>query len=206
MGLLNYRIEKAESDSLFQSIARLSLANDSDKLIERMLCLYPDPHNNSTSAFQKLAEPDLYQTHLWDITPECQVVGVADEDNTVLIDNCRALSIRWKNFPRMSVVRHHGFKKLLAELFVASGAWWFLFGFNLTVLRFPRRPPRNYSPTRPDLHRSRFLRRRCAAQFLRPLLNSTALRRTGLAKFPESDWIRRCPPTLQTRTANLRQQ
>ncbi len=137
MGLLNYRIEKAESDSLFQSIARLSLTNDSDKLIERMLCLYPDPHNKTTTAFQKLAEPDLYQTHLWDIVPECQVVGVADEDNTVLIDNCRALSIRWKNFPRMSVVRHYGFKKLLAELFVASGAWWFLFGFNLTITYAP---------------------------------------------------------------------
>jgi hypothetical protein len=137
MGLLNYRIEKAESDSLFQSIARLSLANDSDHLIERMICLFPDPHNTSASAFQKLAEPDLFQTHLWDITPECQVVGVADEDNTVMIDNCRALSIRWKNFPRMAVVRHYGFKKLLAELFVASGAWWFLFGFNLTITYAP---------------------------------------------------------------------
>jgi hypothetical protein len=137
MGLLNYRIEKAPSDTLFQSIARLSLANDSDHLIERMICLFPDPHNTSSSAFQKLAEPDLFSTHLWDVTPECQVVGVADEDNTVLIDNCRALSIRWKNFPRMAVVRHYGFKKLLAELFVASGAWWFLFGFNLTITYAP---------------------------------------------------------------------
>jgi hypothetical protein len=136
MGLLNYRIEKAPSDTLFQSIARLSLANDSDHLIERMICLFPDPHSPSTP-FQQLASPDLFQTHLWDITPECRVVGVADEDNTVLIDNCRALSIRWKNFPRMAVVRHYGFKKLLAELFVASGAWWFLFGFNLTITYAP---------------------------------------------------------------------
>lgn len=136
MGLLNYRIEKEESDSLFQSIARLSLANDSDRLIERMICLFPDPHTPASS-FQKLAAPDLFQTHLWDIDPECQVVGVADEDNTVLIDNCKAMHIRWKNFPRMAVVRHYGMKKLLAELFVASGAWWFLFGFNLTITYAP---------------------------------------------------------------------
>jgi len=137
MGLLNYRIEKAPSDTLFQSLARLSLANDSDHLIERMICLYPDPHNSSSTSFQSLASPDLFRTHLWDISPECRVVGIADEDNTVLIDNCRALSIRWKNFPRMAVVRHYGFKKLLAELFVASGAWWFLFGFNLTITYAP---------------------------------------------------------------------
>jgi len=136
MGLLNYRIEKEESDTLFQSIARLSLANDSDRLIERMICLFPDPHT-SASSFQELASPDLFQTHLWDIEPECQVVGVADEDNTVLIDNCKAMHIRWKNFPRMAVVRHYGMKKALAELFVASGAWWFLFGFNLTVTYAP---------------------------------------------------------------------
>jgi hypothetical protein len=136
MGLLNYRIEKESSDTLFQSIARLSLANDSDRLIERMICLFPDPHTPS-SAFQKLARPDLFQTHLWDIQPECQVVGVADEDNTVLIDNCKAMHIRWKNFPRMNVIRHYGMKKLLAELFVASGAWWFMFGFNLTITYAP---------------------------------------------------------------------
>jgi hypothetical protein len=136
MGLLNYRIEKEASDTLFQSIARLSLANDSDRLIERMICLFPDPHTPASS-FQKLASPDLFQTNLWDIDPECQVVGVADEDNTVLIDNCKAMHIRWKNFPRMAVVRHYGMKKLLAELFVASGAWWFLFGFNLTITYAP---------------------------------------------------------------------
>lgn len=136
MGLLNNRIEKAASDTLFQSIARLSLANDSDRLIERMICLFPDPHTPGSS-FSKLASPDLFQTHLWDVDPECQVVGVADEDNTVLIDNCKAMHIRWKNFPRMAVVRHYGMKKLLAELFVASGAWWFLFGFNLTITYAP---------------------------------------------------------------------
>lgn len=136
MGLLNYRIEKESSDTVFQSIARLSLANDSDRLIERMICLFPDPHVTK-SAFQKLAEPDLFHTHLWDVKPECQVVGVADEDNTVLIDNCKALHIRWKNFPRMNVIRHFGMKKLLAELFVSAGAWWFLFGINLTITYAP---------------------------------------------------------------------
>ncbi|PVH78988.1 hypothetical protein DL98DRAFT_516349 [Cadophora sp. DSE1049] len=144
MGLLHYRISKDPDDTLFQAIARLSLFNDSDRLIERMVCLFPDPHQQiqsqsqaKRSTFELLASPDLYHTHLWDIDPLCQIVGVADEDNTVLLDNCKALHIRWKNFPRMNVVRHYGFKKLFAELFVRSGAWWFLFGINLTITYAP---------------------------------------------------------------------
>ena len=137
MGLLHYRIEKDPDDTLFQAIARLSLANDNDRLIERMVCLYPDPRIVHRSSFEKLARPDIYQTHLWDIEPLCEVVGVADEDNTVLLDNCRAMHIRWKNFPRMNVRRHHGLKKDLAELFVRSGAWWFFFGINLTITYAP---------------------------------------------------------------------
>ncbi|KAK2624599.1 hypothetical protein QTJ16_005792 [Diplocarpon rosae] len=136
MGLLHNRIEKDADDTLFQAIARLSLANDSDQLIERMVCLFPDP-NCSRSAFEQLALPDLYHTHLWDITPLCEVVGVGDENNTVLLDNCKAMHIRWKNFPRMNVVRHYGMKKLFAELFVISGAWWFMFGLNLTITYAP---------------------------------------------------------------------
>lgn len=138
MGLLHYRIEKADEDTLFQAIARLSLANDSDRLIERMVCLYPDPHEISDrTLFEKLAKVDEFSTHLWDIEPLCQMVGVADEDNTVILDNCRAMHIRWKNFPQMVVKRHVGFKKLMAELFVRSGAWWFMMGINLLITYSP---------------------------------------------------------------------
>ncbi|KAK0118596.1 hypothetical protein ONS95_007481 [Cadophora gregata] len=156
MGLLHYHISKDKDDTPFQAIARLSLSNDSDRLIERMVCLFPDPHHQfqvpstspspspsqpqsptKRSPFELLARPDLYHTHLWDITPLCQIVGVADEDNTILLDNCKALHIRWKNFPRMKVVRDYGLKKLVARLFVHAGAWWFLLAFALTVAFAP---------------------------------------------------------------------
>jgi hypothetical protein len=137
MGLLHYRIEKSPTDTLFQAIARLSLANDNDKLIERMISLFPNSQDDSRSAFEKLAQPDQYSTHLWDIEPLCQVVGVADEDNTVFLDGCCAMHIRWKDFPRVSVKRHRGFKKDMAELFVTSGTWWFIFGLNLTITYAP---------------------------------------------------------------------
>ena len=131
MGLLHYRIEPDETDSLFQALARLSLANDNDRLIERMVCMYPNANHTFRDLFKTLSQKDQYETHLWDISPLCQVVGVGDEPNTVLLNNCRAISIRWKKFPQMQYRRHAGFKKFLAELFVRSGAWWIVGGASL---------------------------------------------------------------------------
>ena len=131
MGLLHYRIEPDPTDSLFQAIARLSLANDNDRLIERMVCMYPQPGQNVRHLFRNVSVPDQFGTHLWDINPLCQVVGVGEEPNTILLNNCRAIPIRWKKFPRMQYKRHQGFKKWLAELFVRSGAWWMVTGASL---------------------------------------------------------------------------
>ena len=131
MGLLHHRIEPDSTDSLFQALARLSLANDSDRLIERMICMSPRPYENFRKLFESLTKKDQFETHLWDIHPLAEVVGVGDEPNTVLINNCKAIPIRWKQFPRMKYSRHQGMKKLFAEMFVRSGAWWFLSGVGL---------------------------------------------------------------------------
>lgn len=147
MGFLHYRIERNEDDTLFQSLARLSLGNDSDRIIERMISVLPDrtargrytldhEHDNS-DLFRGLLYPDQFRTRVHDIVPTCDVVGVAHEDDTVIIDNCRAIHIRWKNFPRAQVQRHHGMRKALATFFVAAGLWWLLWGVNLTINWLP---------------------------------------------------------------------
>ncbi|KUI54600.1 hypothetical protein VP1G_01978 [Cytospora mali] len=41
MGFLHYRLERNEDDTLFQNLARLSLSNDSDRIIERMISILP---------------------------------------------------------------------------------------------------------------------------------------------------------------------
>ena len=131
MGLLHFRIEPDETDSIFQAIARLSLANDNDRLVERMVCMYPKDTSSFRNLFKTLSHKDQYETHLWDITPLCQVVGVGDEPDTVLLNGCKAIPIRWKQFPKMHYKRHQGFKKFIAEMFVRSGAWWIVAGFSL---------------------------------------------------------------------------
>lgn len=147
MGFLHYRIERNEEDTLFQSLARLSLGNDSDRIIERMISVLPDRTASGICApdrefdnsdlFRGLLYPDQFRTRVHDITPTCDVVGVAHEDDTVIIDNCRAIHIRWKNFPRAQVQRHHGMRKVLAGFFVAAGLWWLLWGFNLAINWLP---------------------------------------------------------------------
>ena len=131
MGLLHFRIEPDETDSIFQAIARLSLANDNDRLIERMVCMYPKDTSSFRNLFKTLSHKDQYETRLWDITPLCQVVGVGDEPDTVLLNGCKAIPIRWKQFPKMHYKRHQGFKKFVAEMFVRSGAWWIVAGVSL---------------------------------------------------------------------------
>jgi hypothetical protein len=122
MGLLNIRIDaNSEKENLFQAISRVCLVNDTDKLLERMLCLLPSKNNLSRDPFKGVAQADQFQTHLWDIQPLCSVVGTGDSNETLIIDSARAIPIRWKNFPRLQYRRSEGFLKFLAELFVRSG-------------------------------------------------------------------------------------
>ena len=137
MGLLHYRIEPDITDDVFQVVARLSLANDNDRLIERMVSMFPTPTTDIRDLFKVLGDMDQYQTHLWDVEPRCEVVGVGDEPSTVILNDCRAVPIRWKRFPRMSYKRHEGMKKLIAELAVRSGAFWIVTGYSLAFTYAP---------------------------------------------------------------------
>lgn len=131
MGLLHNRIQLDQSDSLFQALAQLSLANDSDRLMERMICMFPEPVKNGQDIFVSLTEPDQFDTQLWDVEPLCQVAGVGERDGELILDGCRGVSIRWKSFPQMKYKRSDGFRKLLAELVLRSGALWFSLGLGL---------------------------------------------------------------------------
>ncbi|CAG7559606.1 unnamed protein product [Fusarium equiseti] len=92
MGLLRLRPQVDRTDTAFQAFSRLSLANDSDGLLERYICTLPltkdQPWYDMT---------DAYESSLWDITPYCQVAGIADND-TIIIDGAWGVSIRWKTF------------------------------------------------------------------------------------------------------------
>ncbi|KAH7160584.1 hypothetical protein B0J13DRAFT_494260 [Dactylonectria estremocensis] len=92
MGLLRMRPQIDSTDTAFQAFSRLSLANDSDRLLERYICTLPMKRSQPWFDME-----DTYQSALWDITPYCEVAGVADDD-TVIIDGAYGISVRWKTF------------------------------------------------------------------------------------------------------------
>ncbi|KAL8943711.1 MAG: hypothetical protein Q9216_000910 [Gyalolechia sp. 2 TL-2023] len=112
MGLLHYRIDLDRSDTL----AKLSLANDSDRLIERMVCMFPNPDRQDADS-----ESNLF-------------LALTDPTNrTLILDSCRGVSIRWKAFPQMKYKRSYGLRKFVAEIVLRSGATWSALGLGLII-------------------------------------------------------------------------
>ncbi|RYO94507.1 hypothetical protein DL764_007826 [Monosporascus ibericus] len=110
MGLLRLRPQVDQTDTPFQAFARLSLANDSDKLLERYLCTLPV---SITQPWYTM--DDAYNSRLWDIEPYCQVAAICDGD-TVILDGARGASIRWKSFFPVGFETGPSFKRQMAVL------------------------------------------------------------------------------------------
>jgi hypothetical protein len=87
MALVQHRPRMNPNDSLFQTLARLSLANDSDRIVERMICILPDYTKSSHDSFVLHGQ---LGAKLWDIEPLCQVAGVCN-DHEIILDGCRGL-------------------------------------------------------------------------------------------------------------------
>ncbi|MCJ1249069.1 hypothetical protein MMC30_006291 [Trapelia coarctata] len=100
MGLLRQRPAIVAKDNAFQAFARLSLANDSNMLLERLICLLPRSPNEPWHSLS-----DKWDASLWDIYPTTQVCGMGEHD-TVIIDGVRGAAIRWNSFtPVFTLIR-----------------------------------------------------------------------------------------------------
>ncbi|MCJ1423101.1 hypothetical protein MMC29_000982 [Sticta canariensis] len=128
MGLVRQRPNVHPSDSAFQAFARLSLANDSNLLLERLICLLPkspyDPWNSLH---------DHWGASLWDIYPKTQVCGIGENDS-VILDGVRAASIRWKSFARVILRGNDTIVRKLIRIAISLNGILLLFGiFQLVI-------------------------------------------------------------------------
>jgi hypothetical protein len=128
MGLLRRRPMVDPTDSAFQAFARLSLANDSDRLLERLICTLP-----ASPSQPWFSVNDGYGSKLWDIDPSIQISGIGHDD-TVIIDGAFAASVRWKGFQTVAYQKRLSWKRYIADaLLQTSGLlFWiaiFLLGF-----------------------------------------------------------------------------
>jgi hypothetical protein len=127
MGLLRQRPVVDRTDSEFQAFARLSLANDSDSLLERLICLLPQ-----TASQQWYRTEDAYSVNLWDIQPTCQIAGVGEND-TVILDGCYGASVQWEKFNAPWHCSRRSWKRLVAKCLLRIGAAMFVTGLLMAV-------------------------------------------------------------------------
>lgn len=128
MGLLRQRPTVVRGDSAFQAFARLSLANDSNMLLERLICILPkrydQPWHNTD---------DQWNAPLWDIYPTTQICGIG-EHNTVILDNAHAANIRWKSFTQVLTARRDSIKRQVLRAAFRSTFYLLFLGATLLAV------------------------------------------------------------------------
>ncbi|KAJ9293510.1 hypothetical protein DTO271G3_7775 [Paecilomyces variotii] len=122
MGLLRRRPQVTKDDSAFEAFCRLSLANDSDQLIERLICILP---RNIRKPWHEI--DDFWDSNLWDIEPHCQVVGLGGGD-TVILSGAFGAPIRWKSFVPVNISTRDTTKRSVAKIVLRSSPAWVLPG------------------------------------------------------------------------------
>ncbi|OAL01785.1 hypothetical protein IQ06DRAFT_346405 [Phaeosphaeriaceae sp. SRC1lsM3a] len=129
MGLLRVRPQIDPTDSTFQAFARLSLANGSDQLLERLICVHPKDPNQPWHSMD-----DAFESKLWDFLPlDVGIAGIG-EDDTIILDGCRAANVRWKSFAPVAYTRRDSWKRWIAQKLLRLGGIVFLIAIVLLVL------------------------------------------------------------------------
>jgi len=122
MGLLRRRPEINMEDTNFEAFARLSLANDSNMLLERLICMLPP---NRDLPWHRIE--DAWGVKLWDITPKCQVSGIGD-NQTVILDGAHGATIRWKSLAPVAFSRRKTFYRDAMKIALRGSPLWFIIG------------------------------------------------------------------------------
>ena len=122
MGLLRRRPKANRTDTDFEAFARLSLANDSDMLLERLICMLPPkrglPWHEMT---------DAWGVRLWDIYPTCQIAGIA-ENQTVILDGAFGATIRWKSLAPVACIKRNTMARTILKLCIRLTPMYFIIG------------------------------------------------------------------------------
>ena len=126
MGLLRQRPHVRQEDSAFQASARLSLANDGNLLLERLIFLLP---KNPYEGWRSLH--DHWGALLWDIYPKTQICGIGENDS-IILDGARAASIRLDAFKPVNLRGNETLIRTLSRIMLTVVS--LLFIIELTIV------------------------------------------------------------------------
>jgi hypothetical protein len=111
-------------ETVMKALARLSMANDSDRLAERMISMLPKTILDTSCWY---SDNDEFEANLWDIEPEVQVAGIT-ESGSLVLDGCRAAIIRWKDFPKALSTTKGSIRRGSAKFLAWTGPFLFIIG------------------------------------------------------------------------------
>jgi len=133
MGLLRRRPTTVATDSEFMAFARLSLSNNNDSILERVLCM--QPLEQGTRWHEMI---DAWGAQLWDIEPSCQIAAIDgiseppfDEEistQTVVLDGVHGASICWSELAPVPFVKRATSIRRLTSMTLPGIPFIFLLG------------------------------------------------------------------------------
>ncbi|KAI0448822.1 hypothetical protein F5B21DRAFT_518642 [Xylaria acuta] len=114
-----------QDDTLFQAFAKMSLLNDSNSLLERLICTLP---RRRGEPWHKLE--DFWGAKLWDIEPTVQVSAIAS-DQTVVLDGGFGAIINWGELKKVSFLKRETTWRSIGALIVRFAPGWLIIGITL---------------------------------------------------------------------------
>ncbi|KAJ2997326.1 hypothetical protein NUW58_g683 [Xylaria curta] len=127
MGLLRRRPAVDKSDKSFEAFARLSLANDSDNLLERLICMQPICRDAPWHQIR-----DAWGARLWDIEPRCQIAGIVD-DQTVTLDGAFGATIQWDAMEPVAFLKRPTLSRLLGKILLRGVPGYWIIALGATI-------------------------------------------------------------------------
>jgi hypothetical protein len=122
IGLLRWRPVIDQDDGDFEAFARLTMANDSSQLLERMICLLPKSREQTWHSLK-----DAWDRPLRDIDPYCQVTGIVD-NSTLVLDGAFGVTIRWHSLANMAFLRNQNTACSVIQILSRCTPIWLLIG------------------------------------------------------------------------------
>ncbi|KAI0130288.1 hypothetical protein BJ170DRAFT_309206 [Xylariales sp. AK1849] len=127
MGLLRRRPTVDKNDGDFEAFARLSLANDSDMLLERLLCMQT---SSPQAPWHEIK--DAWGAKLWDIEPHCQIAGIVD-NRTVTLDGAFGATICWNKLPHVAFYKRRTVGRMVAKILLRAIPAYFILGIAMLI-------------------------------------------------------------------------
>jgi hypothetical protein len=129
MTLARRRPPPHDEQSLFEAFAQLSLMNDSDKLLERLICMLPPRRGEDWFNIE-----DFWKIKLWDIFPTCQVSAIAGnvagpkgtQSASIILDGGHGASIHWKDLPSVAFLKRKTLLRSIGSFIIRFAPGWFI--------------------------------------------------------------------------------